>query len=349
MKTILIIGAGKTGRGFIPQYIQDSQIYFADKNEELIYQMKKTNNYKIQFYGNTQKEIIIHYEDAFYIKSHDFYHLAKTVDQIYISIDVSHYDELKEDLDKALLKREKPLVIITFENAPSASQKLLSILSKDISCSITLLDGGVFCTTNESDDLNIISQDLCYLPIQSCQNIDLPLFPVTPIQDFKSLMERKLYTYNCLSAVICYQGYIYHYEDLGDAAHDQRIILDIQTLLKDLDMNISHEFQIPLEEQRAFSQSAVDKFSDCFLKDSIQRNARNVIRKLGVQERLLKPLQIITDKNAQDVLFKTIACACYYDLIEETHQGIDLLKELDLSNSFQDKIKFFYKQIQEFI
>lgn len=344
MKEILIIGAGKTGRGFIPQYIQNSNIYFADKNKELIETMKKTNQFKICFYGQTNKEVCVQYQDAFFIKDNDFYIKAQNVDYIFISVDVSNYDELKIDLNQALVNRIKPLSIITFENAVSASEKLYSLLSKEISCSLTILDAGVFCTTNELKELDIISQDLTYLPIQKCDHLELPLSPITKIDDFKSLMERKLYTYNCLSAVICYQGYIYQYQNLGEAANDYRIKEDIKVLLEELDIKIAHHFKISLEIQKEFSKNAVKKFSDIYLQDSIQRNARNVIRKLGKNERLLKPLQLLEDK-AREILLKTIAYACYYDFCEESKAGLELLNQLDITDENKSKIKDYYQNI----
>lgn len=344
MKKILIIGAGKTGRGFIPQYIKDSEIYFADQNKELVQKLQCDNQYTIEFYGKTNKKLTVKYEKACHIKSEEFYHLAQTVDFIFISIDVSHYEDMMQDLNLAFNQRTKSLTIITFENAICASQKIYSLLPQKIMFQLTILDAGVFCTTNESNHLNMMSQDLLYLPIQYSE-ISLPLVPITLINDFKKLMERKLYTYNCLSAVICYQGYVYQYHYLGEAAHDERIKQDIKVLLDELDQKIAMHFQIPLEEQKEFSKNAVTKFSDLYLEDSIQRNARNVIRKLGAHERLLKPLELL-EGNAREVILKTIAMACYYDQCEETKAGITLIDHIEISHILKDKIRKYYQRIE---
>ena len=53
--TILIIGAGKSGRGFLPQYIDSKDhILFVDKDEALIDKLEASKNYEISFYGNTK-------------------------------------------------------------------------------------------------------------------------------------------------------------------------------------------------------------------------------------------------------------------------------------------------------
>lgn len=341
MKDVLIIGAGKTGRGFIPQYLKNVRLYFADKNQDVVHQMKLKKSYKIKYYGS-QKVLDIFYQDVFHVSDNHFYEIVKKVDYIYISIDTSHYKELAMDLNKALIDRKKPLVIVTFENAVSASSIISSLLSKYIKCPITFLDAGVFCTTNQDQGIDIKSQDICYLPIQYQEGIELPLSSMTPIKNFTNLMKRKLYTYNCLSAVICYQGYVKGYNELGKAAHDHEIVAEIEILLNELNLRIAEYFGISQQEQESFSKSAIDKFSDIYLKDSIERNARNVLRKLGTHERLIQPLLLVKEKKTKNVLLKTIACACLYDFKEETHQGIDLISTLPLSQEDKSRIIYFY-------
>ena len=342
MKDVLIIGAGKTGRGFIPQYLSHVHLYFADKNHNLVQKMKLS--YKIKYYGS-QKVLEVSYQDVFHVNDNEFYEIIKKVDYIFISIDVSHYKELAIELNKSLVDRKKSLVFVTFEYAISASSIIKPHLSEYIKCPIIFLDAGVFCTTNQDQGIDIKSQDLCYLPIQYQEGIELPLSPIIPIQNFSGLMKRKLYTYNCLSAVISYQGYVKGYDKLGEAAHDHEIMTEIEILLSELNLRIAESFGISKQEQDSFSQSAIDKFSDVDLEDSIERNARNVLRKLGNHERLIQPLLLVKEKKTKDVLLKTIACACLYDFNEETHQGIEFINRLPLNEEEKLRMISFYNRI----
>lgn len=337
MKKVMILGAGKTGRGFIPRFLQPVSLTFCDKNQDLIHTLSKQSTYQIHFFNDRSPETI-HYDACCVWGSETSRKLFLETDLLCISIDCSNYASIAEELMMLVKQRETPLIIITFENGVDAGQQLLVKGDREARNNCVLLDAGVFCTTENGEGLDMISQDLDYLPIQE-SGLHLPFINLTQIEDFSSLMKRKLYTYNCLSAVICYMGYCQGYKWLSEAANDTLIRKQIMRLLPELNQQLSIHFKIPLKEQQDFSESALLKFSDSYLKDPIIRNARNVSRKLGKEERLYKPLQLLKE-DGRDVLLETIAYACIYDQREETHQGISLLK--DYADEDQVEIKKYY-------
>lgn len=337
MKKVMILGAGKTGRGFIPRFLQPVSLTFCDKNQDLIHTLSKQSTYQIHFFNERSAETI-HYDACCVWGSETSRKLFLETDLLCISIDCSNYLSIAEELMMLVKQRETPLIIITFENGVDAGKILLKYGDREARNNCIILDAGVFCTTENAEGLDMISQDLDYLPIQE-SGLLLPFTNLTQIKDFSSLMKRKLYTYNCLSAVICYMGYYQGYEWLSEAANDQRIRVKIMKFLPELNKQLSIHFNVPFNDQKSFSDSALLKFADPYLKDSIVRNARNVSRKLGIEERLYKPLQLLKNEG-REVLLETIACACIYDQREESHQGMNLLK--DYSEDDREKIRKYY-------
>lgn len=340
MKRVMILGAGKCGRGFIPRFLHDVNLCFCDKDEALIQSLNKQNSYQIHFF-NDRPALTINYEECCVFGSEKAHEALIAADILCISIDCSNYADIAVQLNEWIKEREFPLIILFFENAVNAGEKLLVHLDQAAANNCVLLNAGVFTTTENAEGLDMISQDLDYLPIQN-SGLILPLKGITRIDDFTSLMKRKLYTYNCLSAVICYLGYLKHYEWLAEAANDAQIHEKLMILLPEMNQRLADYFQLTLAEQQQFAKNALIKFSDPYLKDPISRNARNVSRKLGSDERLYKPLQLLHD-GGRDVLLETIAAACVYDFYEETHQGIALLNQFSYTDEECVKIKAYYE------
>lgn len=339
-RTILIIGAGKTGRGFLPQYIKpDDQILFIDKDENIIQGLKTSSPYEITFYGETKQPLCIRNYKAYIASPHTYETCIAQCDMIAISIGVEHYEELAKELKPYLsLLRDK--VIVTFENCLDAAIRLQTYLGDD---SLMITEGSIFCTTNTAQGIHIISQDLCYLPIKDKYLNRIFFEHITPISDFYSFMERKLYTYNLLSAFFCYAGYLKGYVWLHEAATDGVIRKDAEILMQELNPVLARYFHVTKEEQDAFSKAAIDKFANPYIKDSMTRNCRNVKRKLGEQERLMKPLKMLHDeKKDVHILLKTIAAALIYDKKEETGLGIKLLNDMNMDEVLIHDIEKYY-------
>ena len=53
MSKIVIIGAGKTGRGYLARLLKESEkeICFVDKNETLVKELQEKKEFKIHFFG----------------------------------------------------------------------------------------------------------------------------------------------------------------------------------------------------------------------------------------------------------------------------------------------------------
>lgn len=338
--TILIIGAGKSGRGFLPQYIDSNDhILFMDKNKTLIDQMKASKSYEITFYGSTKPAKKISNYQAYDTTQKNYQYCLSQCDMIAVSIGLEHYEELANNL-KPYGHLLKDIAIVTFENGIDAASRLQRLLGAE---DIQISEGSIFCTTNTIHEIDIISQDICYLPIKNKALDQIYLKNITPIDDFHLFMERKLYTYNLLSALFCYAGYLKGYKLLHEAASDIEIRKDAEVLMQSLNPILADYFHVSLHEQQVFAQGAIDKFSNPYIQDSIQRNCRDVKRKLDVNERFMKPFVLLYQAHKDStILLKSIAAALVYDEMEESKQGIHLLGMMEIDDKSSTIIKEYY-------
>ncbi len=98
--------------------------------------------------------------------------------------------------------------------------------------------------------------------------------------NFTSLIQRKIYTYNFISAVIAYLGWYKKYEIYSEAANDFEIMRVIENVKPIISSGIAKEFNISFDEQLKFTQRAINKFKSKEIFDTIYRNARQAKRKL---------------------------------------------------------------------
>ena len=123
----------------------------------------------------------------------------------------------------------------------------------------------------------------------------------------------------------------------------------------DLDRAVAQRYRVDIEDQQAFSARALKKFRDRTIKDTIQKNARAALRKLGGEERLIGPLALLNEYGGDTAaLLTVIASALVYLKNEEKmeYNGITysnpclLLRAMHgenvLSNQDYEKIQEIY-------
>ncbi len=306
MKTV-IVGAGQTGRGFLNRLLAESgeKVIFLDKNESLIQLLNKTPSYTVSF-GNEREPVVIQNYSAFSISSQEADTALKEAELILISVGQNNLMQLHEKLAQNLHEGQ---TVVVAENGIHPAECFEDIAS---SCKFELTEAIIFCTTlGNKDSLDIFSENLDKLPYDSTRiSHTLSIKGAEGTADFSQLLERKIYTYNCISACIAYTGYEKGYSVYSEAANDPSISSMVEHLCGGLNQSIAEEYHLPLKEQEDFSRMAIRKFSNPNIKDTIDRNVRNVPRKLGKKERIIAPILLMNAHNQPcgDLLYFA-ACA----------------------------------------
>lgn len=315
MSKTVIIGAGKTGRGFIARLLREvrEEIIFIDKNDVLVNRLNREREFKIRFFGNVREPYIVNHFRAYTWKNA----LLEDAELIFVSAGGQNLKDVGESL-APLLENEKHYCIITAENASHPSKILREAIGKE---NVSVSEATVFCTTIEEDGLDINSENYPYL---QCDADMLGGYipeaeTIKPVRNFSDFLTRKLFTYNAASCVIAYLGWMKGYTNYADAANDEDI-------LKLLDQNyavtnevLCQEFGYEKADQKEFAALSKAKFCDRTIVDTIARNARDPQRKLGANERIIGPIKLL-HKYGEDasVLEQTAAAAVLYENEDET-------------------------------
>lgn len=333
---IAIIGAGKTGRGFIGRLIQGSGLGFhlIDRNRELIEKLRDAGHYEVGFFGDSREPVRV----TDYVATHSgdphLGDILKDVRLIFVSVGGTHITEVAQWLAHLYSTRIGEVIeecsVILCENASNPAlafrQAFLTSLKEEERPKAGMLFGfseaTVFCTTIESirNPLNIQSEDYPFLQCSAeTLKANLPCVKgLMPLNDFENFLIRKIYTYNAASAAISYLGWLKGYSVYSDAANDPDILLLLDQLYMEVGKAMCAEYGYDAEEQREFAARSLSKFRNRTIQDTIARNTREPQRKLAFNERIIGPA-LLVEKHGGDVgsLATTAAAALLYEDAED--------------------------------
>ena len=348
MKNAVIIGAGQTGRGFIAPIVENNSYHltFVDKDAELIEKMNQEKQYVINYFGETNKRRIIKNFDAFQINDENTVYKMAEADVIFVSVFASHIAELIPYFKRAAELRENgKMTVFCCENGVNVKKPLV-----EAGIDAIISEGIIFCTTLKPDKekLDLISQDYPELPVDGkISELNIMLDGMPHEMDFPSLIQRKIYTYNFVSAIVAYLGSYKGYSEYGEAANDEEISHVINQIVPVISDVIAKEYNISYDTQLQFTNRAVEKFKNREIYDTIYRNARQAQRKLGPNERLLTPLRLAYKYQADlRYISLVIAAALDYGVVQENM----VLEEIwDNINKIVDEteIKMLYQMFRE--
>lgn len=309
MNKVVIVGAGKTGRGFIARLAREAEcdILFIDKDAELVRRLNNEKTFTVSFFGGVRSSIEI---DRFTASTWDAADLTGA-DLIFVSVGGQNLSDAGEML-KTKLPNDVLHHIITCENASSPADKLTKIIGRE---DVVISEATVFCTTIEDNGLDIFSENYPYLQCDADRLRGfVPCIPsVRPVGEFGNFLTRKLYTYNAASCVIAYLGAVKGYTVYSDAANDPEILALLDKNYEATNRAMCMEFGYSPEDQAEFAGLSRKKFTSTAIKDTVERNARDVARKMAPGERIIGIMKLI-GRHAGDtsVMEMTTAAALLY-------------------------------------
>ncbi len=311
MEKIVMIGAGKTGRGYIARLAAESDkaLYFVDTNEELVKKLNEKGSFTVKFFGNCRPAMEI---SGYTAKTPDEA-VIDDADLILVSVGGMNLDAVGAYL-KEKLGDERTYTVITCENAASPAAKLAAVIGKK---NVNVSEATVFCTTVADGELNIASENYPYL---QCDKVLLKGYEPTikgirPIEGFENLLTRKLFTYNAASAIISYIGWYKGYTVYAEAANDPEILDKMDRNYAATNRVMCKKFGYTVEDQAEFAALSKKKFCDPTIVDTIARNAHEPQRKLGPKERIIGPLKLMFEMGEDtEILEETAACALIYEM-----------------------------------
>jgi len=134
------------------------------------------------------------------------------------------------------------------------------------------------------------------------------------LDHFGQYLTQKFYTYNAANGCAAYCGKLLGHRTLSDAAHDERVLTVLRRVYAETGAASCRTYGIDPADQEALAARSLAKVSNVYLTDTVERNARDPMRKLARHDRLVGPACLAMACGARpDGLAETIAAAMLYD------------------------------------
>ncbi len=311
MKKAVIYGAGNIGRGFIGQVFHDSgyEVIFIDVNMEVIHALNARGGYTLRVVGNGE-DVDTLIDNVRGIDGRDADAVADAIagaDLMATSIGVNVLPRIAGNIAEGIRRRaaagRPPLNILLCENLMNAAHHVRGLLAPYFpGDQRALLDGtGLVEVTigrmvpalprelSALDPTLIQVERFCTLPVDESKFVgEVPVLAhaeyVTP---FAVCEEKKLYLHNMSHALCAYLGYHKGYTYLWEAAEDDEIRATAWDAMKNTAAAIAEAFSADEGAIAVFAEDLLERYRNRRLGDTIERVAKDPLRKLQPSDRLI--------------------------------------------------------------
>lgn len=364
----LHFGAGNIGRGFIGKLLSDSGIFvtFADVNQEIIDNINQYKQYNVNIVGENNRVEVVKEIEAINVKDDEqVIHKLSDVDLITTAVGVNILNILAPLIAKGLIKRFKcmnfkPLNIIACENMVGGSsylkhkiyEHLDSFAQQQAEQYVGFVDSAVDrivppVETQYSDSLQVTVEEFCEWIVDKTQFKgkipDIRGMELT--SNLLAFVERKLFTLNTGHLVCAYLGKRAGVKLIKDAIAIPEIRAFVKSTMEESGEVLIAKYGFDRDTHQAYILKILKRFANPYLNDEVTRVGREPIRKLGVNDRLVKPLLGTLDFNLTHThLVKSIVMALKYENVEDP-QSVELA-EFVKKNGVETAIRH-YTQITD--
>ncbi len=342
MSHCVILGAGKIARGFIGHllYLSGHTICYAEKSKELVDLLNSRGGYTVQVLGAPEQSLRITGYTAVWAENTQAVveQLAK-VDLVFTAMGGKNLTTVAPSLVAAMqLRRQSgnlaPLNLITCENWKQPADGILNACSQlageeweEIQPLLGITEAVIMRSAIEADSAALAEDPL----VVNVQNFwDLPVdaarvkgsipqvHSMRLIDNFGGFLDKKFYTYNAANGTTSYLGSLLGYTYISDAARDPFILQVLEGVYAETAAALSAKLNLPIEDLQAFGKTSLAKLQDSCIVDYVERNARDPIRKLGPDDRLVGPARLcLTYGVTPEHLAMAIAAAIHYQSPED--------------------------------
>lgn len=354
-------GAGNIGRGFIGALLYQANYHttFVDVNEAVIHEINEKKQYNVVLAAEESKTVTI--QNISGINSvTDPDKVMKAIveaDLITTAVGPNILAIISELIAKGLRERlnqnGKPLNVIACENMVGGSALLKEKVYEHLTEEEQLRFDDVYGFPNAAVDRivpNQTNEDLLQVSVEPYYEwvVEKPALKgevpkiegITYVDHLKPYIERKLFTVNTGHAVPAYIGQQYGYTTIYEAMHDPKIQDIIKGALTESGEALVETYHFDREAHQAYIEKIVGRFRNPYISDDISRVARGPIRKLGPNDRLIRPATLymeVTNGKEPIYLAKTIASALQYknDQDEEAVKLQQMIQEQGYNQTLQ--------------
>lgn len=339
MKKAVMYGAGNIGRGFIGKVFSDSgyKVCFIDIDKKLIDAFNKDKEYYVKIvaddFERLEKVKNVYAVDA---NSDQAVQEIAECDIMATSVGVNALPYIVDNIAKGIRMRmsmgSRPLDIILAENLIDVDARMRQMIYEKLNpeeqkwaeqhlglveASIGRMVPPLTEEEREKSPLLIAVEPYSELPVDSLGfKGPIPdLVGLKPFTPFDFYIKRKLFLHNMGHAICAYLGWEKQYQYISEAIRDQVIYKKTKSAMELIVQALAKEYpQIPVKEIEANKDDLLYRFHNRALKDTIERVAKDPIRKLQPNDRLVGAARYCLDSGIRpDEIVEGIAAALKYD------------------------------------
>ncbi len=144
-----------------------------------------------------------------------------------------------------------------------------------------------------------------------------PNFKLTGVhyeKDLEPFIERKLFSVNSGHATSAYTGAFYGAKTILEALKDDRVKAQVEAVLGEIRSLLIAKWNFDEQALIDYHKIIISRFENPFIVDDVNRVARTPIRKLGYDERFIRPIRELKERQlSYQNLLKTIAFVFNYN------------------------------------
>ena len=331
----LHFGGGNIGRGFIGKILAEAgyEVVFADINMTVIDRLNQDHGYTVHVVGEgvDQKETV---KNVRGINSGDEAVVTAEISDaalVTTAVGPPVLEILAPLLVRSLAARYKaggaPLNIIACENMVRGSsflkEKVLAAAGDDAAL-IDANTGFVDCAVDrivppvrggDADPLAVTVEVFSEWIVDSTQfkGAVPAIAGMIATDKLMAFIERKLFTLNTGHTALAYFGQLAGKKTVGEAMQDDAVRHAAEAVMKESGAVLIRRYAFDPAAHRAYIDKILKRFANPYLHDDIDRVARQPLRKLGAQERFIKPLNGMLEYDLpHDATVRAIAATLHY-------------------------------------
>ncbi|WP_226618011.1 mannitol-1-phosphate 5-dehydrogenase [Cytobacillus firmus] len=334
MKKAVHFGAGNIGRGFIGALFSQSgyHVTFVDIAEGIINQLNEEKQYKVILAADEPESLTIENVSGLnnLKQEAEVIEAIKQADFLTTAIGPNILPRIAPLMAKGLTARAEAgiteeLYVIACENQISATDLLKGYILENLESGINLENVSFLNSAvdrivpiqNNQGSLDVLVEPYHEWVVETTE--DIPhIEGMKIVPELAPFIERKLFTVNTGHAVIAYFGYLAGKETIDETLADGDIYKQVQATLDETGAYLIDRYDLNPDEHKKYIDKIIGRFENARLNDGVTRVGRSPIRKLGPEDRLVRPaLQAQKAGLSFTNLATAIAAALLFDNRED--------------------------------
>lgn len=361
MKTAVHFGAGNIGRGFIGEILSANQfaIQFVDVNEAIINALNERHSYDIEIAEDGKRHVTVEHVSGINnrLNPEQVVEAIAEADLITTAIGPNILPFIAELVAKGIQRRrengsEQAIDVLACENMIGGSQFLLEEVQKYLTEEdMTYVDtyvgfpnaavDRIVPAQSHADPLFVVVEPFNEWVVETSRmkNKELRLEGVHYEEDLEPFIERKLFSVNSGHATSAYTGAYAGAKTILEALQLPEVKEQLEAVLEEIRSLLVAKWDFDHEELKAYHDVIISRFENPYIVDDVVRVARTPIRKLGFDERFIRPIRELKERDlSYQNLLKTVAYVFNYKdpNDEQSTQLQVMLSDNDLEKVVRD-------------